>query len=89
MAPPPDSNHPAERARIEVGIVDGIGRIDAAEWDALCPPDDPFIRHAFLACLEDSGSASAEGRSTCGGEQLRSPFPARAGTRTLNVCAAL
>jgi len=60
MAPPPDSNHPAERARIEVGIVDGIGRIDAAEWDALCPPDDPFIRHAFLACLEDSGSASAE-----------------------------
>ncbi|WP_265569491.1 GNAT family N-acetyltransferase [Sphingomicrobium nitratireducens] len=39
-------------ARIETGIAD----IDAAQWDALAGPRDPFASHAFLALLETSGS---------------------------------
>jgi len=36
-----------------------IDDISPAEWDALAG-DDPFLRHAFLAALEHSGSACAE-----------------------------
>ena len=34
-----------------------IAEIDAAEWDACAGPDNPFVSHAFLAALEESGSA--------------------------------
>ena len=30
----------------------------ATAWNACAGPADPFLRHAFLACLEDSGSAA-------------------------------
>ena len=33
-----------------------VGAIDAASWDALAGPGNPFISHAFLTALEDSGS---------------------------------
>jgi len=36
-----------------------IHDIDAAEWDLCAGPDNPFVSHAFLACVEDSGSAGA------------------------------
>ncbi|HEY7725322.1 MAG TPA: peptidogalycan biosysnthesis protein, partial [Anaeromyxobacteraceae bacterium] len=43
-------------------ILDGIGDVDAPAWDALHAhePDraSPFVRHAFLAAAEGSGSAS-------------------------------
>lgn len=32
-----------------------IGEIAPAAWDALCPEDNPFASHAFLAALEDTG----------------------------------
>jgi predicted N-acyltransferase len=32
-----------------------VGAVDPAAWDALAP-GDPFLRHAFLSSLEDSGS---------------------------------
>ncbi|MHA6196665.1 GNAT family N-acetyltransferase [Pseudomonas wadenswilerensis] len=35
-----------------------LNAIDAATWDALVGDDQPFLRHAFLASLEDSGSVS-------------------------------
>jgi len=34
-----------------------IAEIGAAEWDQCAGPDNPFVSHAFLACVEDSGSA--------------------------------
>lgn len=37
-----------------------INNIDAAEWDACAGHDNPFISHAYLSALEDSGSAAAE-----------------------------
>jgi hypothetical protein len=43
-----------------VQTLDSIRQIAAADWDALLPgAAQPFLRHAFLACLEDSGSAVA------------------------------
>jgi predicted N-acyltransferase len=33
-----------------------LDEIDAQSWDALLPDDNPFVRHAFLAGLESSGS---------------------------------
>ena len=35
-----------------------ISEIAAADWDACAWTDNPFIRHAFLSALEDSGSAT-------------------------------
>ncbi len=37
--------------------VDGMGRVDGPEWDALAwPGDTPFLSHDWLRLLEDSGS---------------------------------
>jgi len=36
-----------------------IADIAAAEWDACAGEDNPFVGHAFLSALEDSGSAGA------------------------------
>lgn len=42
-----------------VEMPDGYGRIDASEWDSLLAPDDsPFLEHAFLLALEETGCAS-------------------------------
>ena len=43
-------------ARIAAGVAD----FDAADWDRCAGSADPFLSHAFLASLEQSGSATAE-----------------------------
>jgi len=50
----PDS--PPVAIRIETDIT----AIAAADWDACAGSDNPFVSHAFLAALEQSGSATAE-----------------------------
>jgi predicted N-acyltransferase len=40
---------------VQIRFIDSIHQIDAARWNHLCPPDYPFVRHEFLAALEDSG----------------------------------
>ena len=37
-------------------IAPGVAAIDAAQWDSLTDGGDPFLSHAFLAALEESGS---------------------------------
>ena len=49
---------PAGADALQVKLVQGIGQIEARTWDACVGPDQPFLRHAFLSALEDSGSAS-------------------------------
>jgi hypothetical protein len=39
-------------------IGDGVRSFDAAEWDACASSDNPFLSHAFLSILEESGSAT-------------------------------
>ncbi|GLQ97603.1 GNAT family N-acetyltransferase [Dyella mobilis] len=41
--------------QIEARFHDSIDDIPAAKWDALCPDDNPFLSHAFLAGLERTG----------------------------------
>jgi hypothetical protein len=40
-------------------IAGSVGSLDAGEWDACAGTDNPFLSHAFLSILEDSGSVSA------------------------------
>ncbi len=47
---------PTLRARTVAGIHD----VAPAAWDACAGGRNPFLKHAFLACLEDSGSARPE-----------------------------
>jgi uncharacterized protein len=43
-----------------VRVVSRIADVDAAAWDACAGKGDPFLSHAFLLALEDSGSATAK-----------------------------
>lgn len=36
-------------------VLDRIDAVEAAAWDALIADDNPFLRHAFLATLENTG----------------------------------
>ncbi|MBA3053816.1 MAG: N-acetyltransferase [Sphingomonadales bacterium] len=45
----------------EVRLGSAVGEFAAAEWDALTDGANPFVSHAFLTALEDSGSVG--GRS--------------------------
>lgn len=40
--------------------LDRIDEVSAADWDRLFRGGNPFLRHAFLSSLEDSGSADAD-----------------------------
>ncbi|MEA3049339.1 MAG: uncharacterized protein QOG84_1175 [Sphingomonadales bacterium] len=37
----------------------GVGGFEAAQWDACADTGNPFLTHAFLSALEESGSATA------------------------------
>ncbi|QCR35379.1 GNAT family N-acetyltransferase [Nissabacter sp. SGAir0207] len=37
-----------------------LDQIAAADWDALLPTGQPFLRHAFLSALEESGSVGPQ-----------------------------
>ena len=39
-----------------VSLGTGVAAIDASAWDALAGGDNPFVGHAFLSLLEESGS---------------------------------
>ncbi|MEO1168242.1 MAG: GNAT family N-acetyltransferase [Pseudomonadota bacterium] len=39
-------------------IADGVRSLDAAQWDACAGDDNPFLSHAFLSMLEESGSVA-------------------------------
>jgi predicted N-acyltransferase len=41
---------------MRAGLLERVEDIPADEWDALGDPGYPFLRHAFLAALADSGS---------------------------------
>jgi predicted N-acyltransferase len=55
----PDGKAPDEKDIVTVKVMPGIGAIDAAAWDACAGEENPFLSHAFLKALEDSGSCRA------------------------------
>ncbi|RZM11162.1 MAG: GNAT family N-acetyltransferase, partial [Sphingomonas sp.] len=46
---------------ITARLADGVRQIAAADWDACAGDGNPFVGHAFLSALEESGSVG--GRS--------------------------
>jgi uncharacterized protein len=51
----------ADAPSLRLRLLESITDVPAASWDALAGPDaPPFIRHAWLAAMEESGSARAE-----------------------------
>ena len=53
--------HASTPRELTASVIDRIDAVPAAEWDSCAGPDNPFLRHAFLKALEDSGSV---GRKT-------------------------
>lgn len=60
---------PEPGGQLRVRIIESINAIDAAQWNACAnparlppgeSPDNPFLSHAFLLALEQSGSASED-----------------------------
>jgi uncharacterized protein len=39
---------------------EGVAGVDPAAWDACAGPSNPFVSHAFLSAMEDSGSATPQ-----------------------------
>jgi predicted N-acyltransferase len=48
------------QTEIAIRIAAGIADVPAAVWDGLAGRDNPFVGHAFLSALEESGSATAK-----------------------------
>jgi predicted N-acyltransferase len=46
----------ADRDGTTIQIAEAVGPLDSASWDALAGTSDPFLNHAFLRALEESGS---------------------------------
>jgi len=46
--------------RLTVKLVEELAAIPAADWDACAGSDNPFLSHAFLQALEESGSAKRQ-----------------------------
>jgi len=40
-------------------LAEGVSAFSAEDWDRCAGAEDPFLSHAFLSALEDSGSATA------------------------------
>jgi predicted N-acyltransferase len=51
---------PATAAAHKVRVLDGLHAIEPAAWDACAGPENPFLSHAFLSALEESGSVAAD-----------------------------
>lgn len=43
-----------------VEVCASLAEVSAADWDACAGPENPFLSHAFLSSLEESGSVTAE-----------------------------
>jgi predicted N-acyltransferase len=72
-------------ADLTARVAPSVGSFPAVEWDALAGPDNPFVSHAFLTALEDSGSVGPGSGWTPaplviedGGGRLLSALPAYA-----------
>jgi uncharacterized protein len=50
---------PDESSQLTLTLHPAIADIAASDWDACAGQDNPFVSHAFLSAVEDSGSANA------------------------------
>lgn len=50
------SDTEASKGEFIARVHDGVGSLPADQWDALVSGGNPFVSHAFLSVMEDSGS---------------------------------
>src|SRR5579872_3927969 len=50
---------PQDAPALHLTLHKAIAQIPPADWNACAGADNPFVSHAFLAAIEDSGSADA------------------------------
>ena len=55
----PDGDKPDGSKTLTMSLHAAIKDIDRADWDACAGDGNPFVSHAFLSVVEDSGSANA------------------------------
>jgi predicted N-acyltransferase len=55
----PDGDEPNGAATLTLSLHPAIKEIDPADWNACAGDNNPFVSHAFLSVVEDSGSATA------------------------------
>ncbi len=51
---------PDGKATVALKVLDAIGNIGADAWDACAGSANPFVSHAFLLALEESGAANSK-----------------------------
>ena len=51
---------PDKRDLITIKIINSIDQVDPGEWNACAGSENPFVSHAFLNALEQSGAVHAE-----------------------------
>ncbi|MBS2022775.1 MAG: GNAT family N-acetyltransferase [Deltaproteobacteria bacterium] len=57
----PSGDHHEDVPSYSLRVIDRIDQVQAAQWDSLLDPvATPFVRHAFLSAVEESGCASPE-----------------------------
>ena len=49
-----------DEGSVEAHVLSSITQVQAADWDRCAGRDNPFVRHAFLSALEESGSSTVE-----------------------------
>jgi uncharacterized protein len=60
------TTRPDEEITVRLRVVHKLAAIPAGRWDALIGVDNPFLRHAFLVALEETGAVSpAHGWHPC------------------------
>ncbi len=58
---PPSPAPSADESRLEVRLLDRVGEVAEADWDALLAPDSsPFVEWAWLEALERAGCVTPE-----------------------------
>jgi len=55
----PDGDEPDGASTLTMSLHAAIKDIDPADWDACAGDNNPFVSHAFLSVVEDSGSATS------------------------------
>ena len=56
----PDGDDTGGGIEAAVKVLSSLGDVGAEEWDACAGTANPFLSHAFLSALEDSGAVTAE-----------------------------
>ncbi|MEQ9560475.1 MAG: GNAT family N-acetyltransferase [Rhodospirillales bacterium] len=51
---------PDGRDAVAIKVIKSLAEVSPEAWDACAGGDNPFVSHAFLSALEDSGSATEE-----------------------------